>query len=154
MGQRILRAGLKLVTVPYVVGTTIDLASPRHWWQKMTYWDQNTRAARPLMFAATLVLRIVPLGLLFAASRGFDLVGVSVFLGTILLRVLVAAVILGAALGDYASLQSLWLIPIKDILSIFWFVRAFVKRTVIWRGAELKLTRDGRFAPAKAAGQA
>jgi ceramide glucosyltransferase len=154
MGQRILRAGLKLVTVPYVVGTTIDLQSPRHWWQKMTYWDQNTRAARPVMFALTLVLRIVPLSLLLAALRGFDRVGVAVFLGAVVLRLLVAAAITGVTLADAAALRSLWLLPIKDILSLFWFVRAFLKRTVIWRGSELELTRDGRFAPAKTPGEA
>jgi len=154
MGQRIVRSGLSLVTVPYVVDTTIDLHSPAHWWQKMTYWDQNTRAARPLVFLATLVLRIVPRSLLFAALRGFDAVGLGLFFGAVAVRLLAAAAVLGIALGARASLRSLWLIPAKDVLSLFWFVRAIAKRTVVWRGVELSLTRDGRFVPPKAQGQA
>jgi ceramide glucosyltransferase len=147
MGQRIVKAGLRLVTVPYLIDTTIDLRSPGQWWQKMTYWDQNTRAARPLTFGATIVLRIVPLSLLFAAVRGFDAVGLSVLVAATLVRILAGAVVLGVALRDYHGLLSLWMIPLKDILSLFWFVRAFVKRTVVWRGTELALTRDGRFVP-------
>lgn len=147
MGQRIMRTGLKLVVVPYVVDTTIDLKSPAHWWQKMNYWDQNTRAAKPGVFAASLVLRIIPLGLLFAAVRGFDSIGLAVFVGAVALRVAAAAMVLGVALRDYRSLRSLWLIPLKDVLSLFWFVHAYVNRTVVWRGAKLGLTRDGRFIP-------
>jgi ceramide glucosyltransferase len=148
MGQRILRTGLKLVVVPHVVETTIDLESPTRWWQKMIYWDQNTRAAKPGIFAASLVLRIIPLGLLFAAVRSFDSIGLAVFIGAVAVRVLAAAAVLGVALRDYRSLRSLWLIPFKDVLSLFWFAHAYVNRTVVWRGARLGLTRDGRFIPA------
>ena len=154
MGQRIVRLGLRVVTIPYVVETTVDLRSPAEWWQKMTYWDQNTRAARPLAFLGTFILRIVPLSLLFAGLRGFDALGLGVFLGALALRLVAAATAIGVALGAPAALSSLWLIPAKDMLSLFWFFRAIAKRTVVWRGVELSLTRDGRFVPPKAHGEA
>jgi ceramide glucosyltransferase len=134
--------------VPHVVETTIDLKSPRQWWQKMIYWDQNTRAAKPGMFAAGLLLRIIPLALLLAVVRGFDSISLGVLGGVIALRIAAAAVVLGVALRDTRSLRSLWLIPIKDVLSLVWFVHAYVDRTVVWRGVKLRLTRDGRFIPA------
>src|SRR4029077_12357642 len=147
MGQRIVRAGEKLAVVPYVVDTMVDLTGPSHWWQKQTYWDQNTRAAIPLVFAATFVLRVIPLGLAFAALRGFDLLGLTVLGAASALRVTTAAAVIGVAQQDPKSLRALWLVPIKDVLSLFWFVRAFVQRTVIWRGVEMALTRDGRLLP-------
>jgi ceramide glucosyltransferase len=147
MGQRIARSGQKLVVVPYVVDTMTDLSSPAQWWQKQTYWDQNTKAAIPAAFAATLFLRVIPLGLLFAALRGFDGLGLSVFAAVLVLRLTAAAAVLGVALRDYRGLRSLWLLPTKDVLSLFWFVRSFVKRTVVWRGVEMALTRDGRLLP-------
>jgi ceramide glucosyltransferase len=147
MGRRVLRTGKRLVVVPYVVDTLVDLRSPTEWWHKQTYWDQNTRAAVPWVFAASLVLRVIPLGLLFAAVRGFDALGIRVLLGVALVRMLAASTVLGVALADRASLRSLWLVPIKDSLSLFWFVRSFVKRTVVWRGVEMALTRDGRLQP-------
>jgi ceramide glucosyltransferase len=147
MGQRIARTGKKLVVVPYVVDTMTDLQSPAHWWQKQTYWDQNTKAAIPAIFAATLLLRIIPLGLLFAALRGFDALGLELLLAAISLRLAAAAAVLGVALRDFSGLRSLWLVPIKDTLSLFWFARAFLKRSVIWRGVEMTLTSDGRLRP-------
>ena len=147
MGQRILRSGLKLAVVPYVVDTTVDLKSATQWWQKMNYWDQNTRVARPGVFAASLLLRIIPLAVLLAALRGFDSISLSVLGGAIVLRISAATMVLGVALQDVRSLRSIWLIPLKDVLSLFWFAHAYVNRTVVWRGAKLGLTRDGRFIP-------
>jgi ceramide glucosyltransferase len=147
MGQRILRAGLKLAMVPYLIDTTVDLKSPSQWWQKMTYWEQNTRAAKPGVFLSALVLRTIPLALLLAALRGFDAIGLAVFCGVFALRVTAAAVVLSVALQDRASLRSLWLLPIKDVLSLFWYARAIATRTVSWRGVQLALTRDGQLIP-------
>lgn len=147
MGRRILERGKKLVAVPYVVDTMVDLESPRHWWQKQTYWDQNTRAAIPFVFAASLVLRVVPLGLAFLLLRGGDALGWYVLLGALSVRMLSAWVVLAVAVRSGSGLRNSWLIPIKDVLSLFWFTRAYVKRSVIWRGVEMALTRDGRLLP-------
>jgi ceramide glucosyltransferase len=147
MGRRIARSGKKVIAVPYVVDTMTDLQSASQWWQKMTYWDQNTKAAVPGVFVACLLLRIVPLGLLFALLRGFDAVGLEVLLGAIAVRVSAASAVLGLAARDFRGLQSVWMVPIKDTLSLFWFVRAFLTRTVIWRGVEMTLTSDGRLRP-------
>jgi ceramide glucosyltransferase len=147
MGQRVLRTGKRLVAIPYVVDTMVDLSSAAEWWKKQTYWDQNTRAAVPGVFAASLVLRIIPLSILFAAMSGFDATGCAVILLAVGLRLLAASVVLSVALRDTPSLRSVWLVPIKDCLSLIWFVRAFVTRTVVWRGVQMGLTRDGRLHP-------
>jgi ceramide glucosyltransferase len=147
MGQRIVRAGKRLVVLRYVVDTTVDLAGPAQWWRKQTYWDQNTRAAIPWLFAATIVLRIIPLALMFAALRGFDAPALIVLCGALAIRLGSAAFVLGLALRDRDGLRCLWLIPVKDMLSLFWFTRAFVQRTVVWRGVEMRLSRDGRLLP-------
>lgn len=147
MGRRIVRAGKRLVVIPHVVETTIDLSSPAQWWQKQTYWDQNTRVAVPAVFVASLLLRIVPISLLFAAIRGFDSLGLTVMAFAWTVRLTAAASVLGIALQDYASLRSLWLVPLKDIVSLAWFVRAFTKSTVVWRGVEMSLSSDGRLTP-------
>lgn len=147
MGRRIQESGKKLVAAPYVVDTMVDLESPRHWWQKQTYWDQNTRAAIPFVFAASLVLRVVPIGLAFLVLRGGDALGWYVFAGALSVRMLAAWAVLGVALRSGVGLRNSWLIPVKDVLSLFWFMRAYLKRSVIWRGVEMALTRDGRLLP-------
>ena len=144
MGRRVRALGKRLIDIPYLVDTTIDLGGKGHWWQKQTYWEQNSRVALPYLFAASLLLRTVPLALLFAALRGADAVGLWVLGWALLLRVAAVAAVLGLALRDYAGLRRLWLVPIKDVLSVVWFVRAFVSSRVIWRGTEMSLGRDGR----------
>lgn len=148
MGQRILRSGCRLAIVPYVVETTIDLKSPSQWWRKMTYWDQNTRAAKPGVFAVSVILRTIPLALLFAIGRGFDSLGLTVLGAAVTVRLLAAMAVFGLALRDRKSLRSIWLVPLKDLISVYWFIHAFFNRSVVWRGTTLRLTRDGRFIPA------
>jgi ceramide glucosyltransferase len=144
MGRRVLGLGKRLVDVPYVVDTTVDLASAGVWWQKQTYWDQNTRVAVPRLFLASLFLRVIPLALLFAALRGWDALGLWLVGIAFASRMAAAVAVVGVALADVRGLLSVWLIPLKDVLSLIWFVRAFAARRVVWRGVEMSLTRDGR----------
>ena len=41
----------------------------------------------------------------------------------------------------------LWLIPLRDALSLLVFLGAFLGDRVEWRGARLKVDRDGAMAP-------
>ncbi len=151
MGRRVVGLGKRLVDVPYVVDTTVDLATPGQWWRKQTYWDQNTRVAIPRVFMASLLLRVIPLALLFGVLRRWDALGLWVFGLAFITRMVAVVAVLGVALADFRGLLSIWLIPIKDVLSLVWFVRAFATRRVVWRGVELSLASDGRLSalPAK-----
>lgn len=144
LGQRVLRTGKRLVLLPYVVDTTVDLPDARTWWVKQTYWDQNTRAAVPVLFAFTFFLRVIPLALIAVVLSGGSTVALNALGWALGLRLCAAATVLGIALQDRASLRWLWLVPIMDCLSLFWFVRCWSKRTVTWRGVEMILTADGR----------
>jgi ceramide glucosyltransferase len=146
-GRRVLQTGRSLVVVPYVIDTLVDLGSAREWWRKQMYWDQNTRAAIPALFSATLLLRVIPLSLILAALSGGRGWAVSVLLCALAIRLAAAGAVLWFALDDARSLRSLWLLPLKDCLSLVWFVQSFTKRTVVWRGVEMALTRDGRLQP-------
>ncbi len=144
MARRIGALGKRVVVIPHVVRTTVDLKSPAAWWQKQTYWDQNTLAAVPGVFALTLLLRIIPLGLVFAALRSFDSVGLGVLAAAMAVRMSAVALVLAVALGDRRSLRALWLVPVKDVLSVGCAIQAFFSRKVVWRGVEMALGRDRR----------
>jgi ceramide glucosyltransferase len=144
MGRRIWSMGKKDVIVPYFIDTIMDLKNPSQWWGHQVYWDQNSRAARPIAFAATVVIRSVPFALLYAAARLGDALGVSVLLTALLLRLATSAVILGWGLRDREGLRSLYLLPFRDLAALVSFFLAYTKRTTVWRGAHFILTRDGR----------
>jgi ceramide glucosyltransferase len=144
MGRRIGLLGKKIAIVPYFVDTIVDLKSPRQWWDHQVYWDQNTRAARPIAFFATALIRSVPFALLYAATRLGDMIGLSVVAAAIILRTGSAAIVLGLGLRDREGLRSLGLLIFRDLSSLVTWILAFTKRTTIWRGTSFVLTRDGR----------
>jgi ceramide glucosyltransferase len=143
IGRRIWESGKRMVVVPYLIEATVDLKSAGQWWSHQVYWDQNTRAARPGGFFATVFTRSVPFALLYALLRGMDPVGLAVLAGTLAVRLATVAVVL-LAVRDREGLRSLWLLPVRDVLGLVSWVLAFTQRTVIWRGAEFVLSRNGR----------
>jgi ceramide glucosyltransferase len=149
MGRRIWVSGKKVAVVPYFVDTFVDLKSPSQWWDHQVYWDQNTRAARPVAFFATALIRSVPFAILYAISRLGNVTGLYVLGGAVALRMAAAAAVLGWGLRDREGLRSLWLLIPRDLSSLATWLLAFTKRTTIWRGTSFVLTRDGRLVAQK-----
>ncbi len=148
MGRRIRARGRKGVLLPYVVDTVVDLRSAAAWWRHHVYWDQNTRAARPGGFFASVLIRSLPCALLFAALRRFDPFGALVLGATLAIRLGGAGLVLGPrGLRDREGLRSLWLLPLRDLAGLASWVLALSKHTFEWRGLEFGLTRDGRIVP-------
>jgi len=148
MGRRLNAQGRKVVMVPYLIDTVIDLASPRGFWHHQVYWDQNNRAANGWGQFGTVVLKAVPFALLFAAARLFDPLALAVLGATLAWRLLTSGVFL-AGIGDGVGLRSLWLLPVRDMVALFSWALAFTRPVVVWRGAELRLGANGRVVPRK-----
>jgi ceramide glucosyltransferase len=144
MGRRISESGRRGALVLPVVETMVDLKRPVDWWKHQVYWDQNTRAARPIAFFCTAVIRAVPFAFLFALLRPTDPLGWGICGAAIALRLLTAGLIVGWGLEDRAGLQALWLLPLRDLAGLASWALAFVQRTTTWRGTQFILTRDGR----------
>ncbi|MCW5977377.1 MAG: glycosyltransferase [Bryobacteraceae bacterium] len=144
LGRRISELGYGRVLAPPVIDTMVDLQSPRKWWKHQVYWDQNTRAARPVAFFSTLLIRSIPFGLIFAALRRFDALGLAVFAGALLIRVGAAAAVLGWGFRDREGMRALPLLPARDFLGFASWLLSFVQGTTHWRGKDYILTRDGR----------
>ena len=144
LGQRIWGSGKKIAVLPYFVDLVVDFKNFFQWWDHQVYWDQNTRAARPVGFFATILTRSVPFAFFFAASRLGDAVGMTVLGGALLLRLSTAAAIMCWGLRDYEGLKSLHLLPLRDIAALVSWFLSFTKKTVRWRDSEFVLTQDGR----------
>lgn len=144
MGRRIWVSGRKIAIVPYVVDTVVDLKSPAQWWGHQVYWDQNTRAARPLAFFSTAIIRSTAFALLYALARLGDPVGLSVLAGAVAVRLVTAALVLGWGFRDREGLRSLAWLVFRDFAGLASWLLAFTKKTTVWRGTHFTLTRDGR----------
>jgi ceramide glucosyltransferase len=144
MGRRIWTTGRRMVILPYLVDTVVDLKTAIAWWNHLVYWDQNNRAARPGALFSTIIIRPVPFALLFALSTLGSWIGLSVLAATVAVRLAVAGIVMRWGLQDREGARALWLLPFRDIAALGSWVLAFTKRTTIWRDAEFVLTKDGR----------
>lgn len=150
MGRRVSELGYRSAVQNHFVDTQVDLASPSAWWEHQVYWNLNTRAARPYLYTATIVIRELPCALLFAAIRLFDPVGLGVLAATLVLRVVTMAALLGPGLRDRETLRHLPWLPLRDLLEIGAFFQALARRRFVWRGVELGISRHGRIVPREA----
>ncbi len=146
MGRRLAAAGKPMRFVPMTIDMIPDYADLAAWWRHVVYWDQNTRAANPSGFAATVLIRAVPFALLFAVLTGFSWIGLAVLAAALGIRIGAAAAI-AAILRDQAALKALWLLPLRDLIGLASWAAALRKRTFTWRGHEFRLTREGRIVP-------
>ncbi len=151
LGRRIHAKGYKMAMVPHFVDLIMDLQRPADWWRHQLYWDQNTRAARPIGFLATVLTRAVPFAVLFAALRVFDPLGLLVLAAALGIRLITAALILKYGLHDREGLRSIALLPLRDVVGLASWLLALGKRTFVWRGFTFGLTRDGRIVPRQVA---
>jgi ceramide glucosyltransferase len=146
MGRRIVRRGYRSKVLPYFVDSSLDLKRPRDWWDHQVYWDQNTRAARPVGFLCSAVVKAVPFALLFALARGLDGIGLAVLGGALAIRLGTAALI-SWRIGDREGPRCLAWLPLRDLAGLGSWVVAIFKRTFVWRDLRFGLTRDGRVVP-------
>jgi ceramide glucosyltransferase len=147
LGRRIWTSGKRLAVLPYCVDAVVDLGSFAQWWDHQCYWDQNTWAARPIGFFATAVTRAIPFALLFAVIRLGDGVGLAVLGAAVALRLAPAGALLQWGIRDCEGTRSLALLPLRDLFGMLSWAQVYTRRTVVWRGREFILSRNGRLLP-------
>jgi ceramide glucosyltransferase len=149
MGRRLLKTGKRWTMVPHVVEMRIKLDHFRDYWSHQVYWDQNTKAANPAGFTATIVTRAIPFALLYVLFNPLSNIAVALFLAATVIRMISARMVM-EQLGDHAWHDKLWLLPFRDCLALVSWGLALVKRSFVWKGLRFGLTADGRIVPRSA----
>jgi len=144
IGAAIRDLGLKVVMPPMLVGHGSDEGSFNALWHHELRWAATVRGVTPTVaYAGSLITYPLPLALLGMIAHppaGLAVTGFAALSRLILTRRVDR--IAGARTA------SLWLLPVRDILSLTVFVASFVARSVDWRGARLTMGEAGRIAPA------
>ena len=102
-------------------------------------WARTIRLVQPAGYAGSVITHFLPLALIGAALTEFSAAALAVFAG------LAAAQLAQCRLMN-AHRAPLWLIPMRDGLSLLVFVLAFLDNRVDWRGTRLKVARNGAMA--------
>jgi ceramide glucosyltransferase len=113
-------------------------------------WNRGIRASRPWGYAGLALTQGVPAALLLLAfSRGPAAIALAG--ATLALRLATAWFVAVRCLRDRVARRSLWLVPLRDLLSCALWLAAFFGDSVVWRGARYRLGKGGRLLPQSAA---
>jgi ceramide glucosyltransferase len=144
MSKRIVAMGKHVVMVPYHVETPVDIQTLRAWWDHLVRCEQSYLAARPGAMFSTIVIRPVPFAVLFALSTWGSFLGFVVLTSVIAIRLVSAGIMMRWWLHDSKGVRSLWLLPLRDVVTVGSWVCALTTRTTIWRGTTFVVSNGGR----------
>jgi ceramide glucosyltransferase len=146
LGNKIAKAGYRLVLLPYVVETVLDAVRLRDVWRHLLRWARTYRVCQPVNWFLTIVIHTTLWGVLAALVTGGSLLGLTAL-----------AVALATRLGSLAAIMRileetevpryLWLVPLKDLVNSVMWAAAFLGNEVNWSGQSLRIQRDGRMTP-------
>ena len=136
LGVLVRRTGLSVHLADSVVATTVPEASLRALLRHELRWSRTIRTLVPYAHLASVAQYPIAFALLaLAAAPSVWMVALSV--GVWAARAAAAAAVARALrpkLGRLASRPALWLLPLRDVLSLAVVAWSFVGRQVDWRG--------------------
>ncbi|MGO9992671.1 MAG: bacteriohopanetetrol glucosamine biosynthesis glycosyltransferase HpnI [Steroidobacteraceae bacterium] len=143
LGELTRRLGLKTVLSDVVVDTNVVEGSFGDLVRHELRWLRTIRAVRPVGYCFSFITFGVPVAILGALLAG----GAAPAIG--LLAVTAAARILlhFKTRNQDASLRQLFILPIRDLLSVALWSWSFVTRRVHWRNDHFLVNRDGSVLP-------
>jgi ceramide glucosyltransferase len=155
LGEAVRATGRKVVVAAMVLThACADTTFSRVVRQELR-WNATILGIDPAGYAGSIILHPLPLALIaWVAGGGMVAAGASLLAIAARASVALATDHLDAP-GRPAGYHfvAILLIPLRDLLSFAMFIMAFVTRSVDWRGADIKLEREGRISVPEDMGQ-
>lgn len=143
LGAAVRAQGLAIASPPMLIDHVFPERSARDLLAHELRWARTVRLIQPAGYLGSGITHILPLALIGAALTGFSPIGLEELAALLAFR-LVQAHVLCRMMASYR--RRLWLIPLRDLLSFVVFIGAFTGSRVEWRGARLKVARNGAMA--------
>lgn len=132
---------IQLATEP--VELRHEFVSLNDYLEHQVRWSRTYRVCRPRGHFRSILTQGTFLGLLFIAVTGGSGMSLAAVTGYTVLRLLTAAADI-LLLGHPSLLLWLPLLPLRDLLSTFFWAASFLGRAVRWRGRTFRLLPSGR----------
>ena len=143
MGKRIAEAGFRVELCGETVETTVPGYDLRGFWDHQMRWARSTRDSRRHGYLGLGVTYCIPWALLTVVASGGALWSFTLLTLAVLARVAVALTVGVGLLRDDQVLRDLWLLPVRDVFGLLFWIWSFAGDTVVWRGETFRL-REGR----------
>jgi ceramide glucosyltransferase len=145
LGRLVRRLGLSVQLAPCVVGTTVPEASISALFRHELRWARTVQALEPLGFALSVIQYPLFWAVLAAALSGLAPWALALLLAAWAARAGCATGIdkeLGMAESALATRASIWLLPLRDIMSVLVILASYGGDRVEWRGQTMHTDRD------------
>ncbi len=139
LGAAVDRAGFRCVLSPEVVETSVPQYDLAGFWQHQIRWWRTVRAARPWSFAGMVTSYGLAWALINVVTTGAALPSLTLLSLVLLARV---ALVLNVGVGllrDGQVLRDLWLLPVRDCVSLLLWAWSYADSSVVWRGERFRL---------------
>lgn len=146
LGNRIVKAGGKIMLSPEVVATTYPAHNVRSFWQHQVRWARTVRLSRPLSFLGLIFTHGLPWALLAALIALSTWVAAAYVLGYLVLRLTMAWTVGVWGVGDDVLRRKIWLVPLRDAIYFVVWLASFTSNRIHWGGEEY-IMRRGRLVP-------
>jgi ceramide glucosyltransferase len=139
LGTGIKHAGFQTALSRYVAETHAPDYDLHGFWNHQIRWNRTVRDARPAGYAG-LIFTFGIFWALLAMMFSHGAMWASLLFAAVLgMRYLMAIGAGGIALGDKFLLRDLWLLPLRDAISVAVWVASYFGKTVVWRGERFLL---------------
>ena len=141
LGTGIKRAGFATALSPYVAETHAPDYDLRGFWNHQIRWNRTVRDARPAGYAGLIFTFGIFWSLLAMAFARGALWSSLLFALVLGMRYLMAIGAGGIALNDRFLIRDLWLLPVRDAMSMVVWIASYFGKTVVWRGERFLLDK-------------
>ena len=142
LGQRVARAGYRVVFARAVVETDLGGETWGGTWQHQLRWARTIRVSRPGGYAGSGIMHVTVWSLLAVAVGAWPVAAAA-----LTIRILAGVAVGTGVLGDAAVARQFYLIPLRDCWGFAVWAAGLFGNTVMWRGQRLRLARDGKISP-------
>jgi ceramide glucosyltransferase len=143
LGRAVRAAGYRIACPPLTIDHLFPETSARAMLTHELRWARTVRLVEPAGYLGSMIIHFTPLALIGAALTGFSAWSLAALAGLVLFRQ-AQALTLSRLMKSDESL--LWLLPARDLIAFGVFLAAFLGDRVEWRGARLRVSRDGAIA--------
>lgn len=139
MGARIAAAGYRVELANEVVETSVPDYNFRGFVDHQLRWSRTVRDSRKLGYLGLVVTYCVPWALATCIASGIAFESFTLLTLALLARIAVALSVGVGVLRDAQVLRDLWLLPVRDLFGLIFWLWSYAGDTIVWRGERFRL---------------
>ena len=143
LGAQIAAKGYEVVLSREVVETSVPPYSLGEFLAHQLRWARTVRDARPRGYLGMVFIYGLAWALLNVIASGLSIESLALLSIAVAARVSVALLVGGELLGDRQLLQNLWLLPVRDLITLALWAWCYAGKTVQWRGRNF-IVKNGK----------